>query len=71
MLVIALGKMKNPHAVDLLIELLGDDEVVGHALAALGKRRDQKARPCIERLLNHPKAWVRGEAKKAIAKLNR
>jgi HEAT repeats len=71
MLVIALGNMKGPHVVDLLVELLRDDEVAGHALVALGKQRAQAARPFIEQFLNHPKAWVRSEAKKAIAKLNK
>jgi HEAT repeat protein len=69
MLAVALGNMKNPRAVDVLIELLNDDEVVGHALKALGKLIAQKARPQIEHFLNHAKPWVRREADKALAKI--
>jgi HEAT repeat protein len=71
MLAVALGKMKNPAAVDVLIELLNDEELAGHALMGLGKLKAQKARPHIENFLNHPKPWVRKEASKALAKLNK
>jgi HEAT repeat protein len=71
MLAVTLGNMKNPAAVDVLIELLDDDEVAGHALMALGKLKAQKARSHIEGFLNHPKAWVRKEASKALVKLDR
>lgn len=71
MIAIALGNMKDPRAVDILIELLEDDEVAGHALIALRKLKAEKARRHIERFLNHPKTWVRNEAKKALEKLNR
>jgi HEAT repeat protein len=71
MLAVALGNMKDPAAVDVLIELLNDEEVAGHALMALGKLKAQKARPHIESFLNHQKPWVRKEAKKALAKLNK
>jgi len=37
----------------------------------LGKLKAEKARPYIERFLDHPKAWVRREAKKALAKLDK
>jgi HEAT repeat protein len=71
MLAVALGNMKNPTAVDVLIELLNDDEVAGHALIGLAKLKAQKSRPHIERFLNHPKPWVRKKASKALAKLNK
>ena len=60
--------MKARHAIDLLIELLDDDEVAGHALIAPRKLGAKKARPRIEQFLNHPKAWIRFEAKKTLAK---
>lgn len=69
MLAVALGNMKDPRAVDLLIELLRDEEVVGHALIALGKLRTAKARVDIEPLLKHHKPWVRKEARKALGRL--
>jgi hypothetical protein len=71
MLAVALGNMTNPAAVDILIDLLDDEEIAGHALIGLGKLRAQKARPYIEAFLNHPKPWVRKEASKALARLNK
>lgn len=71
MLALALGKMKDPRAVDVLLELLGDEDVAGHAIMALGRLKAKKARAKIESFLTHPKAWVRKEAKKAIAKINK
>ena len=69
MLAAALGKMKNPKVIDILIGLLDDEEVVGHALASLKKLKAKQARTRIERLINHPKAWVRKEAKQALSKI--
>jgi hypothetical protein len=71
MLAVALGKMKNPQAVDLAIQLLNDEMVVGHALKALAKLKPQRARPYIEALVDHPKPWVRKEAARALAKLEK
>ena len=69
MLAIALGKMKNPRAVDVLICLLDDDDVVGHALTALRKLKSKQAQSHIVRLINHPNAWVRKVAKQALGKI--
>lgn len=66
MLAVALGNMKDPRAIDALVELLNDDEVAGHALIALGKLKAVKAKPAIERFLDHPKPWVRKEAERAL-----
>lgn len=71
MLVSSLANMKDSRAVDVLIELLQDEETVGHAAFALGKLKVKKAKPHLERLLNHPKAWVRKEAKRALEKIDR
>ncbi len=70
MLAVALSNMKEPKAIDTLIELLSDDVVAGHAIIALGKLQATKARPFIERFLNHPKAWVRQEARRTLKSLN-
>jgi hypothetical protein len=70
MLAVALGNMVDVRAVDLLLNLLHDEDVVGHALIALGKLKVQKARPQIESLLKHRKQWVRKEAQKALANLD-
>ena len=69
MIVLGLGKLKQPRVVDVLTDLLHDEEVVGHAVMALGRLRAHSARPRIEPLLRHPKPWVRREAKKALARM--
>lgn len=71
MLALALANMKNTRAIDVLIELLNDEETAGHAIAALGKLKATKARPSLERFLNHPKAWFRKEARRALDKIDR
>jgi len=71
MVVVALGNMKNPRAVDVLVELLEDDEAAGHAIIALGKLKAKKARSYIEPFLSHPQQWIRTEAKRALAKIDR
>ncbi|EEF59409.1 HEAT repeat domain-containing protein [Pedosphaera parvula] len=69
MLAIALGKTKNPRAMAVLIKLLEDDEVSGHAIIGLRKLNAKECLPTIERFINHPKAWIRREAKKTVNKL--
>lgn len=69
MLVLALARMKDPRVVGVLTELLDDDEVVGHAVMALGRLKATEAWPAIERCLEHPQGWVREEARKALAHL--
>lgn len=71
MLAFALGRMRDPRAVGLLIELLDDEQMTGHALCGLGKLKPRPAgiRSHVEPFLNHPKAWIRKEAKKLLAKL--
>ncbi len=64
-----LGKMKDPKAVDVLLGLLDDEEVVGHALIGLKRLNAQKARPHIEPLMKHPKAWIRKAAMEALVKM--
>jgi HEAT repeat protein len=69
--VLALGNLTHPRVVDVLVELLGDEEVAGHAVIALGKLRAPSARAALEPFLDHHKAWVRQEARKALAALGR
>ena len=70
MVVVGLGKLKDPRAVDVLLKLRDDDEVVGHAVMALGMLRTERARPRLEFLLEHPKRWVRHEARNAIRSID-
>lgn len=71
MLAVALGNMKEPRAVGVLIELLDDEQVAGHALMGLRKMAPPEARSAIERFVDHPRTWVRNEAKKALTKLDK
>lgn len=71
MLAVALGNMKDPRAVDVLVELLDDEEIAGHALIALRKKAPPEARSAIEPFVDHPKTWVRNEARRALAKIDR
>jgi HEAT repeat protein len=71
MLAVALGNMKDPRAVDVLVRLLADEEVAGHALIALGKLRATQSRPQVEAFLSHQKSWVRQEAKRALSKIDK
>jgi HEAT repeat protein len=66
MIVLGLGRSKDPRAVPLLVGLLDDDDVVAHALMALGKLRPNGVHPAIARLLDHPLPLVRREARKAL-----
>jgi HEAT repeat protein len=71
MLCFALGNMKNTKAQDVLVELLDDEQVVGHAIRRLGKLKALKARSKIETFTSHRKAWIRREAKRALEKIDR
>lgn len=70
MLALALGRMRNPRAVDVLVEALRDEQIAGHAIAALGQLRAARARLHIEQFIDHPKAWIRKEARKALTRLD-
>jgi hypothetical protein len=56
--------------VEILVNIIDDDEVVGHAVMALGKLRAETARGRIEALLGHPTPWIRDEAKKALEQID-
>lgn len=71
MLVVGLGNMSEQRVIPVLLDLLKDDEVSGHAIMALGTLRALAARPHVEPFLRPPKAWVRKEAKKTIAKIDK
>jgi HEAT repeat protein len=72
MLALALGRMKKePRAVDVLLELLDDDVMAGHAIIGLRKLKAKRAKARIEPFRAHDKSWVRTEAKKAVAALEK
>lgn len=70
MIVLGLSRMRDSEVADVLLELLTDDGVAGHAVKALGRLKVPRARPAIERLVDHATPWVRAEARKALAKLS-
>jgi HEAT repeat protein len=71
MLALALGKMNRERALPVLLELLDDDDIVGHAASALRKLHPPEARAKLETLIDHPRAWVRREVRKAIAAIDK
>ncbi len=71
MLAVALGRMKDRRAVDVLIKLLTDEMVAGHAIIALGKLRAKEARAAIVPFLDHPEPWVRKEARRTLDKIDK
>jgi HEAT repeat protein len=66
-----MGNMRTPEAVDVLVRLLDDDEVAGHAIIGLGKLKEERAARHIRPFLTHPKSWVRQEAKRSLAKIEK
>lgn len=67
MFVLALAKIRDPRSIQTLIKLLDDEQVAGHAVVALRKLKATQALEHLARFTDHPQAWVRKEAKKAIA----
>lgn len=70
MIVLGLSRSKRPEAGGVLTELLDDADVNGHAVKALRKLRVPSARPGLERMLGDKRAWVRKEARRALANLD-
>jgi hypothetical protein len=58
-------------AVDVLCALLDDADVAPQALITLGQLRDPRARGAIEPFCRHPDAWVRQQAQRAVAKMEK
>lgn len=71
MLAESLGNMKDERAVAVLLRLLTDDEIVGHALVALRKLKLPSTRPYILPFVHHPVPWIRNEALKALGAIDR
>lgn len=69
MVVLGLGKSKRPEAVEVLVGLTDDPDVDGHAVKALGKLKAPAARTVLQAKSDDERAWVRAEARKALARL--
>jgi hypothetical protein len=70
MLIYSLGRIGGAAAVPTLIRLLGDKDVRGHAINALGRLKAREARSAIEPFLQDSNSWIRREAKKALARID-
>ena len=71
MIAVALGNMKDPRVADVLVSLLQDEQMAGHAIIGLGKLRSVGTRSALEPFLNHRKSWIRAEAKKSIERIDK
>jgi hypothetical protein len=69
MVVLGFARSKNPHAGQVLIDLIDDPSVNGHAVMALRKLKVPTAGPFLKRMVDDDRAWVRKEAKRALAAL--
>ncbi|MCL2483660.1 MAG: HEAT repeat domain-containing protein [Propionibacteriaceae bacterium] len=69
MVVLGLGKSKRPEAVGVLLSLVDDPDVDGHAIKALCKLRAPLARAAFEAKLSDQRTWVRAEARKGLSRL--
>jgi HEAT repeat protein len=66
MIVLALSRLEDPRAPMAARSLLRDPDVQGHAVMALRKLKAFEARNEVAGMVDHPIAWVRAEAKKAL-----
>lgn len=71
MIVNGLGVFKTDEIKATLINLLSDEEVVGHAIDGLSKTGDKSVVKYIEPYLTYKVPWVRKAAAKAIKKLRK
>jgi HEAT repeat protein len=71
MIVYGLGRFKNEQVKSVLVNLLQDQDVVGHAIHALSQLGDPSVLKDIEPFTNYKITWIRNEAKKAIKKLSK
>jgi phosphoglycolate phosphatase-like HAD superfamily hydrolase len=69
MVVLALGKSKRPEAVGVLLQLMDDHDISGHAVFALSKRPNPQAREAFEEKLTDDRPWVRKKAALGLRKI--
>lgn len=71
MLVISLGRVKDPRAVAALMDLLRQGDLVSHALEGMRKHNVPEAIPLVQQYITSQDALIRREAKKTLAKLEK
>lgn len=66
-----LGRTKKhrERAVDVLLPLLDQEDVSGHAVDALAKLKDPRALGPLRSMTDDPRAWVRTAAARGVARL--
>jgi hypothetical protein len=69
MLVIALARTGVPEARSVVLQLLGDAELQGHALVAAREMALVESIPAVEELARNGKKWVRDEARRTLKAL--
>jgi len=71
MVVLWLGKTKQhrDRAVDVLLGLLDQDDVNGHAVKALAQLKDPRSVEGLRRMTADSRAWVRNAAKRTVERL--
>ncbi|WIE83497.1 HEAT repeat domain-containing protein [Curtobacterium sp. MCPF17_021] len=69
MVALALGKSKRPETVDVLLQLMDDHDISGHAVFALSKRPNPRAREALEEKLTDDRPWVRKKAALGLRKI--
>jgi len=70
MVVLGLAQSKRPEAGSVLVALLEDPVVSGHAAKAIRRFRLPAARAGLEKLLQDQRAWVRNDARRALAEID-
>jgi len=66
MIVFGFAKSKRPEANQVLLRLLSDRDVNGHAVSALRKRKVRLPAAVLDGLLHDDRTWVRREAQKVL-----
>lgn len=70
MLTYAIGRSKVPDASRVLLDLLDDPDVSGHAIVALATLAPPEGRARIEPFVQDRRAWVRRAATRALFKID-
>ncbi|MDB5337688.1 MAG: hypothetical protein JWN70_3307 [Planctomycetaceae bacterium] len=66
MIVLGFGKSKQPDAVPLLLNLVHDPDVDGHAVLALVRHKDPRSREALQSKIRDSRAWVRKAALRGL-----
>lgn len=69
MLVYPVGRSSREDATHVLIGLLDDHEISGHAIDALARRRDPASKSSLERFTTDSRPWVRRSAARGLTKM--